>query len=99
MNFRAFAERVDAVIKVNLAAQAITSAEATAEEDVRQQQVNATQQHGTVVFREIWREHRNEADMVSDADLAYKDTDDNGREIYCPICLTYCDSKNYVKMT
>jgi hypothetical protein len=87
MNFRAIAEHVDAVIQANSAAQVIPSAEDIAEEVLRQQQVNATQQHGTGVFREIWREHRNEADMVRDAGLAYREIDDNGREIYCLVCL------------
>jgi hypothetical protein len=93
MNFRAFAGQVDAVIKANSAAQVIPSAEAIAAEVLKQHKDSATQQHGTGVFREIWREHRNEAGMVREAGLAYKETDDNGREIYCPVCLTYCEIK------
>ena len=34
--------------------------------------------------------------MVTDAGLAYKDTDEKGREIYCPVCLTYCENKGFV---
>ncbi len=53
MNFRAFAEQVDAVIKANSAAQVIPSAEAIAAEVLKQQKDYGTQQHGTGVFREI----------------------------------------------
>ena len=59
MNFRSFAEHVDAVIKANSAAQVIPFAEAIAEEVLKQQQLHATQQHGTRVFQEIWSEYRN----------------------------------------
>ncbi len=37
--------------------------------------------------------------MVRDAGLAYPDTDDNGRRIYCPVWLTYCNNKGYVVIT
>jgi hypothetical protein len=88
MNFRAFAEQVDAVIKANSAETVIPSTEAIAEEDLRQQQQHETEEHGTGVSWELWKEHRNEANMVRDVGLAYRETDENGREIYCPICLT-----------
>jgi hypothetical protein len=42
------------------------------------------------------KEHRNEADMVRDVGLAYRETCDNGHEIYCPVCQRYCGSKGYV---
>ena len=96
MNFRAFADQVDAVIKANSAAKVIPSAEAIAEEVLMQQHEHVTQEHGTRVSREQWNEHRNEVDMGKDADLAYRETDETGREIYCPVCLTYCGSKGDV---
>ncbi len=34
--------------------------------------------------------------MVKDVGLAYRETDESGREIYCPICLTYCGGKGDV---
>ena len=95
-NFRAFAEQVDAVIKANSVAKVIPSAEAIAEEVLKQQQQHVTEEHGTGVCREAWQDHRNEADMVRDAGLAYRETDESGREIYCPICLTYYGGKGDV---
>jgi hypothetical protein len=87
---------VDAVIKANSAAKVIPSAEAIAEEVLRQQQQHVTHENGTGVFREAWQDHRNPADMVRDAGLAYRETEESGREIYCPICLTYCGGKGDV---
>ena len=40
-----------------------------------------------------------EADVVRDAGLAYRDTDEHGREIYCPACLAYYGNKGYVGIT
>jgi hypothetical protein len=94
LNIRAFAEQVDTAIKANSATQVIPSDEAIAEEVLRQQKHRRTQHHGTGVSRELWTEHRNEADMVRDAGLAYRDIDNNGREIFCPICLAYCIVNN-----
>ena len=34
-------------------------------------------------------DHSTVPDMVRDAGLAYRDTDDGGREVYCPVCLKY----------
>ncbi len=34
-------------------------------------------------------DHDNEADMVRDASLAYRDTDERGRQVYCPVCLKH----------
>ena len=56
VNLRAFVEQVDTVIKANSAAQVIPSAEAIAEEVLREQQHQRTQQHGTGFFRELWKE-------------------------------------------
>ena len=89
VDFRAFAQQVDLVIKANSAAQVIPFAEAIAAEVLKQQQQHLTQQRGTCVSRELWKEHRNEADMVRDVGLAYREDDANGREIYCLVCLTY----------
>ena len=80
---------MDDVTKANSAAQVIPCAEAIVEEVLRQHQRHVTQQRGTGVFRELWKESRNEADMVKDVGLAYRNNDANGREIYCPICLTH----------
>jgi hypothetical protein len=99
IDFRAFARQVDFVIKANSAAQVIPSAKAIADEVLRHHQHQRTQEHGTGVFRELWKELRIEADVVRDAGLAYRDTDAHGREIYCPTCLTYCDKKSYIGIT
>ncbi len=88
MNFRAFADQLDAVIKANSAAKEIPSAEAIADDVLRQQQHHVTEEHGTRLSREQWKEHRNEANMVRDACLAYRETDENGSEIYCLLYLT-----------
>ncbi len=42
---------------------------------------------------------RNEADMVRDAGLAYRDCDDNGREIYCLVCQLYGGKEVNVPIT
>ncbi len=34
--------------------------------------------------------------MIKDAGLAYRETEGNGREIYCQVCLTHCGSKDDV---
>ena len=39
--------------------------------------------------REQWPEHRKVPNVVRDTGLAYRDTDNNGREVYCPVCLKY----------
>jgi len=51
------------------------------------------EEHGAGVSRKQWKEHRNEANMIKDAGLAYWEAKGNGREIYCPVCLEYCGSK------
>jgi hypothetical protein len=84
LNIGAFAQQVDTVIKANSAAQVIPSAEAIAEEVLRQQKHRRAQQHGTGVSWELWTEHRKETDMVRDDLLAYRDIDNNGREIFVP---------------
>ncbi len=99
IDFRAFARQVDSVSKANSAAQVIPFAEAIADEVLRQQHHKRTQQHSTGVFREMWKEHRIEANIVRDAGLAYRDTDDHGREIYCPTCLACCNKKGYIGIT
>jgi hypothetical protein len=45
MNFRAFADQMDAFIKVNSAAKVIPSAMAIAEEVLRQHQEHVTEEH------------------------------------------------------
>ena len=83
-----FAKHVDVIIKVNSTVQIIPSVEEIAEEVLRKQEHNTILQRGTCVLRELWQEHRNETGMVRDASLAYRDTYDNKREIYCLVCLT-----------
>ena len=34
-------------------------------------------------------DHVTVPDMVRDSSLAYRDTDEEGREVYCPVCLKY----------
>ncbi len=34
-------------------------------------------------------DHDNEADMARDASLAYRDTDEGGRRVYCLMCLKH----------
>ncbi len=87
LNITSFVEQVDTVIKASSAAQVIPSAKAIAEEVLRQQQHRRSLHHVTRVSRELWKEHRNEADMVREDGLAYRDNDDNGRDILCPVFL------------
>jgi hypothetical protein len=91
-----FAEQIDVVIKASSAAKVISSSETIAEEVLRQQPHHVTEDHGTVVSREQLKEHRNEADKIKDEGIAYRETEDNGREIYCLVCQTYCGSKGDV---
>ncbi len=78
---------MDAIIKANSATKVIPSAEGIAEEVLRQQQEHLTVEHETIVSREKLKEHRNEVNMIKDVGLAYKETDETGREIYCSMCL------------
>jgi hypothetical protein len=59
----------------------------------RQHHEHVTEEHEAIVSREQWNEHRNEVDMVKDVGLAYRETDETGREIYYPVWLTYRGSK------
>ncbi len=43
-----------------------------------------------------WREHRILADVVRDSSMAFRETDDNGREIHCPVCFQYRDGTSDV---
>ena len=43
------------------------------------------------MIRELWREHRIQADVVRDSGMAYRDTDDTARDILCPVCCEYRD--------
>ena len=88
VDFRAFPQQVDTVIEANSAAQVIPSAEAIAAEVLRQQEHKHTEERGTGVFRDLWKEHRNKADMVRHVGLAYRDCDDGGLKIDCPLCQT-----------
>ena len=99
MDTSSFARQVDVVIKAYSAAQVIPSTEAIAVEVLRQQQLHTTLQRGMCVSRELLQDHRNEEDMVRDAGLAYRDTDENAQEIFCPICLTYCENIGYGVIT
>ena len=53
VDFRAFAQHVDTVIKANSTTQVIYSAEAIAAEVLKQQQHHMTLQRGICVFREL----------------------------------------------
>jgi hypothetical protein len=79
---------VDAAIKANSASKVIPYVEEIAENFLRMQHQHVTYEHGTGVSREPWKEHRNEEDMVKHVGLAYRETNENNREIYCPVCLT-----------
>ena len=81
--------QIDSTLKANATTQVIPSKEAIAEEVLRQQAQRHTEQHGTGVSRETWIDHDNEPDMVKEAGLAYRDTDEGEREVYCPVCLQY----------
>jgi hypothetical protein len=57
---------------------------------LRQQREHVIEQHGTGVSKENWSEHKNETDMVRDADLAYREIDGaQDREIFCIACHEY----------
>ena len=45
-------------------------------------------------------EHVTVPDMIRDSSLAYRDTDGEGRQVYCPICLKYRagDSNEIINM-
>jgi hypothetical protein len=85
--WRALTVQVDTITKANCTAQVIPSAHIIAEEDLRQQAMKELEEKGTCVCRERWQDHRNVPDMVRDFGLAYRDTDNDGREVYCPVCL------------
>jgi hypothetical protein len=59
------------------------------EEVLRMQKQQHLEKHGTCLVRENWREHHNETNMVRDAGLAFRDTDDGAREVYCPVCESF----------
>jgi hypothetical protein len=65
--WRIFRQHVDAIIKANSAAQVIPSAEAIAEEVMKQQLVEQVQREGTCMIREQWKLHNNQANMVREA--------------------------------
>jgi hypothetical protein len=82
-----FERQVDSIVKANSA-----TPKAIAEEVLRMQQQQHLEKHGTGLVRENWREHQNETDMVRDAGLAFRDTDDGAREVYCPVCESFKES-------
>jgi hypothetical protein len=86
VEFWAFAQQVDTTIKANSSAQVVPSAKAIAEEVLRQHEQTHTEHRGTCVFWELWKKHRNEADMVRNFGLDYRDGDEIKREMYCPLC-------------
>jgi hypothetical protein len=87
--WRSLTRHVDIVIKANCIAQVIPSAHAIAMEILRQQHENNVEEHGTNVSRERWTQHTTLTGMVRDSGLAFRGTDDGGREAYCPVCLKY----------
>ncbi len=74
--------QVDIVIKANCTAQVIPSAHAIAMKVLRQQHENNVEEHGTGVSREHWTQNTTVPDMVRDSDLAFRGTNDGGREVY-----------------
>ena len=87
--YAAIGQQVHVVIEAAAAAQVWPIAAINAKEVWKLKSRHEAQQRGPRLFREIWSSHRNEADMVRDAGLAYRATDEEGSEIYCPICVKY----------
>ena len=70
-------QQMDEAIKSNL--------KNIASEVVRIQEKHRLQRNGTCFIKELWREHRILADVVKESGMAFRETDDNGREIHCPV--------------
>jgi len=83
---------MDASINANVAAKVIPSAEVIAEEITKQHREQEIQPNGTRVLRNRWMDHRNEADMVRDAGLAYESNEEGERVIHCPLCAEFGES-------
>ena len=76
---------MDTVIKYNVNEGVIASKESVAEEVWRQEKERHVEVHGLGVHRELWMDHVTAPDMVRDSGLAYRDNDNEGREVYCPV--------------
>jgi hypothetical protein len=76
-------QKMDEAIKSNL--------NNIASEVVRTQEKHRLKRNGTCFVRELWREHRNLVDVVGDSGMAFREMDDNGRKIHCPVCFQYRD--------
>ncbi len=63
----------------------------TVAEVVRTQEKHRLQRHGIYFISKVWREHRILADVVRDFGTAFRETDDNGREVHGPVCFQYRD--------
>jgi len=87
--WRTLTSQVDTVIKANFTAQVIPSAHTIAMEVIKRGQESNVDEHGVGVSRERWIDHSTVPDMVRDSGMAYRATDDGGREVYCPVCLKY----------
>ena len=72
---------LDTVIKSNVNAGVIASKESVAEEVWRQEKERQVEVHGLGVHREQWMDHVTAPDMVRDSGLAYRDMDNDGREV------------------
>ncbi len=70
-----------------------------AAEVVRTQEKHRFQRNGTCFIRELWREHRILADVARKSGMAFRDTEDNGREIHCPVCFLYRDGTGDVALS
>ncbi len=79
--WRALTHQADTVIKANCTTYVITSANAIAEEVLRQQQAHNLKQHGSSVSGERWIDHTTVPDMVRGYGRAYRGSDDGGREV------------------
>jgi hypothetical protein len=79
--------QIDTIVKANCSTRVIPPAQTVAEKVIRQQVQKDLDEKGASVSRERWHEHRNVPDMVRDYGLAYRDTDNNDREVYFPVCL------------
>jgi hypothetical protein len=84
--WRSLTQSLDGVIKSNSTAQVISSVESIAAEVLRHQQQHRIEEHGTGVYRENWTHHTNEADVVKDAGLAYRENDGGRYQTLCAPC-------------
>ena len=88
-DYASIGQHVHVGIEAAAAAQVWPSAATIAKEVWKLKSQHEAQQRGPGLFRQIWSSHNNEAAMVRDAGFGYRATDEEGSEIYCPICVKY----------